>query len=119
MEIFTEFTFDAAHSLPNVPEGHKCGRLHGHTYRVQIHVCGEVAPETGWVMDFGDIKKAFQPIYDQLDHHFLNEIDGLQNSTSENIARWIWHRLKPSLPQLSKIVVLETCMAGCSYQGER
>jgi len=118
MEIFKEFTFDAAHSLPNVPEGHKCGRLHGHTYRVQIHVTGDVAPDTGWVMDFGDVKKAFQPIYDQLDHYFLNEIEGLENSTSENIARWIWQRLKPALPQLSKIVIWETCTAGCSYQGE-
>lgn len=118
MEIFTEFTFDAAHSLPNVPKGHKCGRLHGHTYRVQIHVCGEVPSDTGWVMDFGQIKKAFQPIYDQLDHHFLNEIEGLENSTSENIARWIWPRLKPALPQLNKIVIWETPTAGCSYQGE-
>lgn len=118
MEIFKEFTFEAAHFLPNVPEGHKCGRLHGHTYRIKIWVCDEVPDDTGWVMDFGDIRLAFQPIYDQLDHNYLNEIEGLENPTSENIARWIWKRLKPDLPRLNKIVIWETCAAGCSYQGE-
>src|SRR5919197_833097 len=103
-EIFKEFTFEAAHRLPNVPEGHKCGRLHGHSFRAEVHVRGQVDPASGWVMDFGDIKEAFAPLHDELDHRFLNEIDGLQNPTSENLARWIWRRLKPRLPQLSKIV---------------
>ena len=117
-DIYKEFTFDAAHSLPNVPEGHKCGRLHGHTYRVQIHVSGPVGEHSGWVMDFSDIKTAFKPILEQLDHYFLNEIEGLENSTSENVARWIWARLKPELPQLSKIIISETCTSGCVFTGE-
>jgi 6-pyruvoyltetrahydropterin/6-carboxytetrahydropterin synthase len=118
MEIFKEFSFEAAHRLPNVPPGHKCARLHGHSFRVELYVTGKVGAESGWVMDFADIKRAFQPLYERLDHHYLNEIEGLANPTSENLARWIWQRLRPSLPGLSKIVVRETCTAGCVYTGE-
>ncbi len=118
MEIFKEFTFEAAHLLPNVPPGHKCRRLHGHSFRVEIHVMGEIETTTGWIMDFADIKTAFQPIYNKLDHTYLNDIEGLSNPTSENIARWIWQSLQPSLPCLSKVVVRETCTTGCVYQGE-
>jgi 6-pyruvoyltetrahydropterin/6-carboxytetrahydropterin synthase len=117
MEIFKEFSFDAAHRLPNVPQGHKCARLHGHTYHVTIFVTGEVGETSGWVIDFGDIKAAFKPILKQLDHYYLNDIDGLENPTAENIARWIWQRLKPELPQLSKILIKETCTSGCVYSG--
>ena len=118
MEIFKEFGFEAAHRLPNVPEGHKCARLHGHSFRVEVHVRGDVDPELGWVMDFAEIKAACRPLIDRLDHHYLNEIEGLQNPTSEVLARWIWTRLKPDLPALSRIIVRETCTSGCSYAGE-
>ena len=118
MEIFKEFTFEAAHRLPHVPPGHKCARLHGHSFRIELHVRGPEEPETGWVMDFADIKRAFQPLYDQLDHNYLNEIEGLSNPTSEQLARWIWQRLRPSLPGLSEVLVRETCTAGCIYRGE-
>ena len=119
MDVFKEFTFEAAHRLPNVPAGHKCGRLHGHSFRAEIHVRGEVGSDTGWVVDFADIKKAFAPLYEHLDHQFLNEIDGLSNPTSENLARWIWSHLEPKFPGLCKVVVRETCTAGCIYRGER
>jgi 6-pyruvoyltetrahydropterin/6-carboxytetrahydropterin synthase len=119
MEIYKEFTFEAAHFLPNVQEGHKCRRLHGHSYRVRITVDGPVLPDAGWVMDFGNIKRSFNPILEQLDHWCLNDIEGLENPTSENIARWIWVRLKPSLPELSRIDISETCTSGCSYAGEK
>src|SRR3954471_863290 len=82
-EIFREFTFEAAHRLPNVPEGHKCARLHGHSYRVEVRVSGEVGTETGWVVDFAEIKAAFRPLHETLDHHYLNEVHGLENPTSE------------------------------------
>lgn len=118
MEIFREFTFEAAHRLPNVPEGHKCARLHGHSYKVIVHVEAPVDPEAGWVMDFGDLKKAFMPIEAQLDHYYLNDIEGLDNPTSEVLARWIWDRLKPALPDLSALTVRETCTSGCTYRGE-
>jgi 6-pyruvoyltetrahydropterin/6-carboxytetrahydropterin synthase len=118
MEIFKEFTFEAAHRLPNVPPGHKCARLHGHSFRVELHVAGPVGRESGWVMDFAEIKVAFQPLYDQLDHTYLNEIDGLENPTSERLARWIWRRLRPRLPGLARVVVRETCTTGCVYAGE-
>ncbi|MFV2010642.1 MULTISPECIES: 6-carboxytetrahydropterin synthase QueD [unclassified Micromonospora] len=117
MEIFREFTFEAAHRLPYVPEGHKCARLHGHSYRVAVHVSGQVGAQTGWVIDFGDLKQAFAPVRDQLDHHYLNEIAGLENPTSEVLARWIWQRLAGQLP-LSAVVVRETCTSGCVYRGE-
>lgn len=117
MEIFREFTFEAAHRLPNVPDGHKCARLHGHSYRVAVHVSGDVEPDAGWVMDFGEIKKAVAPIIDQLDHYYLNEIPGLENPTSELLAKWIWQRVDDRLP-LDAIVVRETCTSGCVYRGE-
>lgn len=118
MEIFKEISFEAAHRLPHVPEGHKCARLHGHSFRVELHVRGPLDKRTGWIMDFADVRSAFEPLYQVLDHHYLNEIEGLENPTSENLARWIWVRLKPSLPSLSSVVVRETCTSGCIYSGE-
>jgi 6-pyruvoyltetrahydropterin/6-carboxytetrahydropterin synthase len=116
MELFREFTFEAAHRLPHAPEGHKCRRLHGHSYRVEVHVGGVVDPEAGWVMDFADIAAAWAPLREQLDHHYLNEVPGLANPTSEVLARWIWDRLASSLP-LRAVVVRETCTSGCVYRG--
>lgn len=118
MDVFRVFQIEAAHYLPNVPEGHKCRRMHGHSFRIEVHVSGELEPDTGWVMDFADLKRAFRPLFDQLDHRLLNEIAGLENPTSENLARWVWTRLHPRLPGLSKVVVQETCTSGCSYRGE-
>lgn len=119
MEIYKEFTFEAAHRLPNVPPDHKCARLHGHSYHVTIRVTGDVDPATGMVSDFADIKAAFKPIRDEyLDHYYLNDIEGLENPTSENLARWIWEKLKPRLPQVSAIQVSETCTSGVLYRGE-
>ena len=117
MEIFKEFRFESAHQLPNVPEGHKCARLHGHSFRTRISVEGAVAKESGWVQDFSELEKAFHPLYKRLDHHFLNEVEGLENPTSENLAIWIWDRLKPELPGLSAVEVQETCTCGCIYRG--
>ncbi|MDY7231530.1 6-carboxytetrahydropterin synthase QueD [Hyalangium rubrum] len=118
MEIFKTFTFEAAHRLPFTPEGHKCRRLHGHSFTVEIHIRGEVDPKAGWIRDFADLKAAFQPLYEILDHHFLNEVPGLENPTSENLSRWIWQRLKPNLAELCRVVVRETCTSGCVYAGE-
>ncbi|HZF49548.1 MAG TPA: 6-carboxytetrahydropterin synthase QueD [Polyangiaceae bacterium] len=114
-EIFKQFRFEAAHRLPNLPPEHKCHRLHGHSYRVEIHVRGEVDEELGWIIDFADISRTFEPLRSMLDHYYLNEVEGLSNPTSENIARWIWQRLKPNLPILSKVVIGETCTSGCTY----
>ena len=101
-----------------MPPGHKCGRLHGHSFRVEIRLRGTVDKHSGWFRDFGDVKLAFKPLEDQLDHRYLNEVSGLENPTSENLARWIWQRLKPELPELSCVIVRETCTAGCIYEGE-
>ena len=117
MNIFRVFTIEAAHRLPNVPAGHKCARLHGHSFRIELHLSGAVEQHSGWVMDFADVKAAFQPIYERLDHHYLNEIDGLENPTSENLARWVWQQTKPVLPLLAKVVIHETCTSGCEYDG--
>lgn len=115
--IICEVRFESAHHLPHVPEGHKCRRLHGHSFFCEIHVTGPVDPHTGWVRDFADLRSAFEPLRLQLCHHYLNEVPGLENPTSENIARWIWERLQPELPGLSTIVVRETCTARCVYTG--
>ena len=117
MRLFKEFTFEAAHRLPNVPPEHKCSRLHGHSFVVRISVQGEVGEESGWVMDFGDIKAAFRPILERLDHYYLNDIPGLENPTSENLARWIWIELTTALPQLCEVEIRETCTSGCIYNG--
>jgi len=119
MEIFVSFTFDAAHRLPKVPEGHKCSRLHGHTFRVEVHVSGPVDESLGWVIDFGDLKKICKPVIEQLDHHYLNEIPGLENPTCEVIAKWLWQRLMPYLPNLAKIIVQEGPNSGAVYEGGR
>lgn len=117
-QLTKTFTFEAAHSLPTFPEGHRCRRLHGHSFKIEVVVAGEVDPAKGYLIDYGDIKAACAPIYDQLDHRHLNEIEGLENPTSEVLARWIWSRLKPALPLLAKVVVRETCTSACEYAGE-
>jgi 6-pyruvoyltetrahydropterin/6-carboxytetrahydropterin synthase len=118
VDIFKEFTFEAAHRLPYVEPGHKCSRLHGHSFRVRVHIDGPVDQRLGWVRDFGDLTKAMRPLLEELDHHYLNEIGGLENPTSERLACWIWERLETSLPELSEVVVQETCTTGCVYRGQ-
>lgn len=118
MEVCKRFQIEAAHRLPNVPAGHKCARLHGHSFHIELVVTGPVGEESGWVMDFADIERTFKPLYQQLDHHYLNDIEGLENPTSEHLARWIWERMKLKLPGLSTVSVSETCNSGCIYRGE-
>ena len=98
MELRKTFQFEAAHLLPQLPKTHKCRRLHGHSFSVEVVVAGECDPELGWLMDYADITAAFKPIWEKLDHYYLNEIPGLENPTSENVAVWIWKKLKPRLP---------------------
>ncbi len=117
VEIFREFSFEAAHRLPMVPPEHKCARLHGHSFRVVVHIEAEPDVELGWVRDFGEVAVIVAPVIDALDHRYLNDIDGLVNPTSEVVARWIWERVAPVLPGLSAVVVRETCTAGCVYRG--
>jgi 6-pyruvoyltetrahydropterin/6-carboxytetrahydropterin synthase len=117
-ELRKTFQFEAAHLLPKLPRGHKCRRLHGHSFQVEIVVAGAVDPKLGWVMDYADISAAFKPLWRRLDHRYLNEISGLENPTSELLAAWIWRRLKPKLPLLKEVVVAETCTARCVYRGE-
>ena len=118
MELRRTFQFEAAHLLPKLPATHKCRRLHGHSFQAEIVVAGECDPQLGWLMDYADITEAFKPLWEQLDHRYLNEIPGLENPTSENIAVWIWERLKPVLPPLSEVIIAETCMARCVYRGQ-
>ena len=117
MEIYKEFTFEAAHRLPNVPPGHKCARLHGHSFRVRVTVGGPVGGASGWVMDFAELKAAWRPLHAVLDHHYLNDVPGLENPTSERLAEWVWARLAPTVPGLAAVEVRETCSSGCVYRG--
>jgi 6-pyruvoyltetrahydropterin/6-carboxytetrahydropterin synthase len=112
------FHFEAAHDLPTFPDGHKCRRLHGHSFKFDVVVEGEVDPRKGYLIDYGDIKKATEPIVVRLDHFYLNEIDGLGNPTSETIAKWIWDQLRPNLPIISAVIVYETCTSSCEYRGK-
>jgi 6-pyruvoyltetrahydropterin/6-carboxytetrahydropterin synthase len=117
VRLSKSFGFEAAHDLPTFPPDHKCRRLHGHSFRFEVIIEGEVDPSLGFLVDYGDIKKAADPIVKRLDHYYLNEIEGLANPTSENLAAWIYHRLKPALPQLACIIVRETCTSSCEYRG--
>jgi 6-pyruvoyltetrahydropterin/6-carboxytetrahydropterin synthase len=117
MELRKSFQFEAAHLLPRLPGTHKCRRLHGHSFKVEIAVAGECDPRLGWLMDYADITAAFKPLWKKLDHRYLNEIAGLENPTSEEVAVWIWRRLKPGLPLLTEVVVAETCTARAVYRG--
>jgi 6-pyruvoyltetrahydropterin/6-carboxytetrahydropterin synthase len=116
-QIRKSFRFESAHRLPHVPPGHKCARLHGHSFEIELAVDGEVDPVLGWVVDFADLKTAWEPLHAILDHYYLNEIPGLENPTSEVLAHWIWARIKPTLPILSEVVVSETCTSRCVYRG--
>ena len=118
IELIKSFTFEAAHFLPSFPEGHKCRRMHGHSFSVDVHVDGEIPQGEFHLIDYGEMMTVIEPLRTQLDHYCLNEIEGLENPTSEMIAKWIWDRLKPGLPLLSEIVVHETCASRCSYRGQ-
>lgn len=117
VRLVRDFTFEAAHRLPRAPVGHKCSRLHGHSFRVELVCEGPVDEDRGWLIDFADIRRAFEPLLERLDHYYLNEIEGLENPTTENLAGWIWQRLKPRLPLLSQINIAETCTSRCEYRG--
>lgn len=117
IELRKTFQFEAAHLLPHLPETHKCRRLHGHSFQAEIVVAGECDERLGWLIDYADLARAFKPLWEQLDHRYLNDVPGLQNPTSETLARWIWERLKPALPLLTEVVVAETCTARCVYRG--
>ena len=119
MEIYKDFRIEAAHLLPNVPDGHKCGRLHGHSFLIRIYVEGSPDQQTGWIIDFADIVQTFEPIRKILDHSYLNEIEGLENPTSENLAIWVWEKMANTLIELSKVEIRETCNSGCIYTGKK
>ena len=118
VDLVKEFAFEAAHRLPHVPEDHKCARLHGHSFKCEVAVRGEVDPKTGWFIDYAEISDAFEPLRQTLDHYYLNEIEGLENATSENLAGWIWERLEGRLPGLNRVTIRETCSARCDYFGK-
>ena len=118
VRLVKEYRFEAAHRLPEVPKGHKCERLHGHSFKIELCVTGAVDEKTGWFIDYGELDRIWEPLFDQLDHRYLNEVPGLENPTSENLAHWLWQRIKPQLSALSQITVFETCDARCEYGGD-
>jgi 6-pyruvoyltetrahydropterin/6-carboxytetrahydropterin synthase len=117
VELVKEYRFESAHRLPRVPEGHKCARLHGHSFRFEIHVAGPVDERSGWLIDFGALDEVVNPLVDKLDHRYLNEIEGLENPTSEVCARWLFERIKAQIPSLVALTFHETCDARCIYRG--
>jgi 6-pyruvoyltetrahydropterin/6-carboxytetrahydropterin synthase len=117
VKLVHEFRFEAAHQLPHVPPGHKCARLHGHSFKIELTICGPVNDHTGWFIDYSKLHDAWAPLHRLLDHNYLNEVPGLENPTSELLAKWIWDRLLPVLPALTRVTVFETCDARCEYEG--
>ena len=118
VRLVREYRFEAAHRLPHVPEGHKCQRLHGHSFKIELAIAGPVNDTTGWFIDFGDLDEIWAPLHDALDHRYLNDIPGLENPTSEVLSRWLWERIKPKLAELVRVTVYETCDARCKYEGD-
>jgi 6-pyruvoyltetrahydropterin/6-carboxytetrahydropterin synthase len=116
--LVKEYRFEAAHRLPRVPASHKCARLHGHSFKYELEIGGPVDSHTGWFIDYGELDAIVAPLQNQLDHNYLNEIEGLENPTSENLARWIFDRVRPKLPALQAVILFETCDARCVYRGE-
>jgi len=117
VRLVKSFGFEAAHYLPSFPDGHKCRRMHGHSFRVDVIVEGDIPENRHYLIDYGEIKQVTEPLRKQLDHYCLNEIEGLDNPTSEMIAKWLWDRIKPQLPLLAEIHVHETCTSKCEYRG--
>lgn len=117
MDIFRIFHLQCARRLPAVPDTHPCSRLHGHSFKVELTISGDIDPVSGWVLDFADIEAAWRPIHEALDHRCLNDIAGLDNPTSEHLAVWLWRQLKPAFPGLSAVTVMETHDSGCIYRG--
>lgn len=118
MDLFRVFHLQCARRLPALPDTHPCSRVHGHSFRVELTVSGPLDPALGWVLDFAELDAAWHPIHAALDHRYLNDIAGLDNPTSERLAVWLWQQLKPALPGLSQIRVMETHDAGCTYRGD-
>ncbi|MBU1699208.1 MAG: 6-carboxytetrahydropterin synthase QueD [Candidatus Eisenbacteria bacterium] len=118
VELVRTFTFQAAHYLPKVSEDHKCRHMHGHAYRVEVSLRGPVNPETGWLVDFGEIAIVLDPIRKELDHTILNEIPGLENPTAEILSAWIWQRVTAGIPYLHRVSVFESENSGCHYLGD-
>lgn len=116
-QLTKSFTFEAAQTLPNAPEGHKCRLMHGHSFKLEINVEGKVDPETGWVYDHAKISAAVGPLIDLLDHSYVNEIEGLENPTIENMCAWFWRKIEPQCPGLYEIVLHETPTASCRFRG--
>ncbi|MHC4416255.1 MAG: 6-carboxytetrahydropterin synthase QueD [Planctomycetota bacterium] len=117
VRLVKSFGFEAAHWLPTFPEGHKCRRMHGHSFRAEVVIEGEVPPDQGYLVDYGEIEAVVDPCLRQLDHRCLNDVEGLENPTSEVLAAWLWDRLKPLAPMLAAVVIHETCTARCEYRG--
>ncbi len=117
IDIHKDFVIEAAHRLPHVSDGHKCGRVHGHSFTIELHLRGELDAHTGWLVDYAEIKQKFRPFFDQLDHRYLNDIEGLANPTSEVLAVWVWERVKPVLAHLHHVTVRETCTSSATYHG--
>lgn len=113
-----DFRFEAAHRLPKVPVEHKCFRLHGHSYKIELAVRGPVDEATGWFIDYQELFDAWEPLHELVDHNYLNDVEGLDNPTSEVLAKWIWDRIKPDIPSLCRVIVHETCVARCEYHGD-
>lgn len=118
MDIYNVFHLECARRLPHLPAEHPCSRVHGHSFRVEVHCSGPLDAKLGWVLDFAEVEKAWAPVRAELDHRYLNDVSGLDNPTSERMAMWIWDRLKPALPGLAKIIVQETATSGCIYTGQ-
>jgi 6-pyruvoyltetrahydropterin/6-carboxytetrahydropterin synthase len=114
IELFKEFTFEAAHKVPGYSD------IHGHSFRVELFMRGEAEGTYGWATSLTHVEPPIHEVQRRLDHRFLNEIEGLEVPSLENIARWIWQRLDNQVPGLDRVVVRRGCSGhgdGCIYRG--
>lgn len=116
-ELKQHFQIESARFLPKLPKTHPCSQVHGHSFKIVLTLLGDLNPEIGWVMDYHEITKIMTPLLAQLDHKLLNEVPGLENPTSELLAKWLFEKVGAQIPLLKQVSIMETPSTECSYPG--
>ncbi len=114
-ELKQHFQIESARFLPKLEKSHPCSRMHGHSFKIILTLVGSLDPVVGWVIDYNEIQERMKPILDRIDHRVLNEVPGLENPTSEYLAKWLYDQARAVLPTLNRVTVAETPATECSY----
>ena len=114
-ELKQQFRIESARFLPNLPKSHPCSKIHGHSFKIILKLVGPLDPKIGWVLDYQKISETMAPLLLRLDHQILNEVEGLENPTSELLAKWIYDQTLRIIPILKTVTIMETESTECTY----